>query len=163
MGSERPGPSQRIAILNNLSIALLLVGIENLLIFSAPGFSRSGLAGGRHFQPIPGWIIGLVWTALFAGLAIVRGLMQAEGSLGGGRAGRAVMVLLIACAAYPFYTLGLRSDAIGLFGNLATVGISAWTAFKVGAVRRWGLAAPLAVTAWLLFATAGLIDQMKLL
>jgi tryptophan-rich sensory protein len=155
--------SARRAILINLLIALALVGGENLLILSGWGFSGSGLAGGRLARPIPGWIIGFVWTGLFAGLGVVRGLTLAEGSRQGRRAGRAVAVLLIACAAYPFYTFGLRSDAIGLAGNLVTIGLSVWTAFRVGAVRRAGVVAPLAVTAWLLAASAALIDQMRLI
>jgi tryptophan-rich sensory protein len=152
-------PSLRAAILKNLAFALLVVGIENMLIFSGIGFSSSGTGGGHHIGPIPGWIIGVVWTGLFAGLGVVRGVMEADGSRAARRAGRAVLTLLAACAAYPFYTLGLNNDSIGLLGNVVTICLSVWVTIRVGAVRPVGVIAPLAVAGWVLFATVALIDQ----
>jgi tryptophan-rich sensory protein len=156
-------PPQGFPILKNLALALLLVAVENLLIFSGVGFSSSGTTGGDVMAPIPGWIIGLVWTALFAGLGVARGLMQADGSAGARRAAWAVLILLIACAAYPFYTIGLHNKVIGLFGNIITIYFAIWAAVQIGRVRRLGAIAPLAVIGWVSFATVALIDEGHLL
>jgi tryptophan-rich sensory protein len=154
-----PKPSLGFAILKNVGLAALLVVAENLLIFSGIGFSSRGASGGDFIGPIPGWTIGLVWTGLFAGLGVVRGVMQTDGSPRAPRAAWAVLTLLIACAAYPFYTLGLHNEIIGLFGNIITLCLSIWAAVQVGRVRRLGAIAPLAVIGWLTFATVALIDE----
>jgi tryptophan-rich sensory protein len=161
--SNRPAPSLSVAILKNVAMSLLLVGIVNLLIFSGLGFASSGTKGGRFIGPIPGWIIGIVWTALFVGLGVTRGVVAVDRSVAAARAGRAVVMLIIACAAYPFYTIGLQSEIIGLFGNLATIGLSVWVAARMARVRRVGVIAPLAVIAWVAFATAASIDEARLI
>ncbi len=155
-------PSPGFAILKNVVLAMLLVGAENLLIFSHIGFSSSGTRGGELLAPIPGWVIGAVWTALFASLGVVRGVIEADGSAAARRASRAVLVLLIACATYPFYTLGLHNDVLGLFGNIVTIYLSIWAAAQIGRVRRLAVIAPLAVTGWVAFATVTLIDGARL-
>jgi hypothetical protein len=109
--------------------------------------------------PIPGWLIGLIWVILFAGLGVVRGVMEANGSPDAHRASKALLVLLFACAAYPFYTLGLRDDLIGLVGNVATLGLSVWAAVRVRSISRAGAVVPLTLAGWLLFASAALIDD----
>jgi len=149
----------RFAILRNLGLALLLVCIENILIFSGIGFSSAGTSGGNFIGPIPGWIIGGVWTALFAGLGVARGVLEADGSAAARRAAWAVLILLIACAAYPFYTMGLNNERIGVTGNIITIGLSVWTAIQIFCVQRCAVIAPLSVFGWVLFATIALIDE----
>jgi tryptophan-rich sensory protein len=152
----------RFAILRNLGLALLLVCIENLLIFSGSGFFSTGTSGGDFIGPIPGWIIGAVWTALFGSLGVARGVMEADGSETARRAARAVMILLIACATYPFYTMGLHNEIIGLSGNIITIGIAIWTAIRIHCVQRYAVIAPLSVFGWVAFATLALIDEQHL-
>jgi len=156
-------PSLRFAILRNLVLTLLLVCIENLLIFSGIGFSSAGTSGGNLIAPIPGWIIGVVWTALFAGLGLARAVLEADGSEAARNAAWAVFILLIACAAYPFYTIGLNCEVIGLSGNIATIAVAIWTAIQVHCVQRYAAIAPLSVFGWVLFATVALIDERHLL
>jgi hypothetical protein len=97
------------------------------------------------------------------GLGVTRGVVAVDRSVAAARAGRAVVMLIIACAAYPFYTIGLQSEIIGLFGNLATIGLSVWVAARMARVRRVGVIAPLAVIAWVAFATAASIDEARLI
>lgn len=148
----------RSAVMKNVGLALLLVVAENLLIFSNIGFSSAGTRGGGFIAAIPGWVIGLVWTALFGGIGIARGVMLADGSASGRRAAKAMLILLIACAAYPFYTVGLHDEIIGLFGNALTMCLAAWAAMRLWLVRRVAAIAPLAVLGWVAFASLALIE-----
>ncbi len=156
-------PSMRFAILRNLGHALLLVCIENLLIFSGIGFSNAGTSGGDFIGPVPGWIIGVIWTVLFGSLGVARGVMQADGSQAARRAASAVLILLFACAAYPFYTMGLHNEIIGLSGNMIIIILSVWTAIRIHDVQRFAVIAPLGVFGWVVFATVALIDERRLL
>jgi len=156
---NRPKPSLALAILTNLGLALMLVCVENLLIFSDIGFSSAGTNGGDLVGPIPGWIIGVIWTALFGSLGVARGIIVADGSDAARGAACAVLILLAACAAYPFYTLGLNNKLIGLFGNIITLCLAAWATVRLWSVRPFAATAPLAVFGWVAFATLSLIDE----
>eukprot|EP01037_Dinobryon_pediforme_P010979 gene10979-11060_t len=65
----------------------------------------------------PGWVIGLIWTAIFAALGTAHWLMRREGPTFQ-RARRDLLWFGLLCLAYPFYTLGLRSNLIGAIGNV---------------------------------------------
>jgi pimeloyl-ACP methyl ester carboxylesterase len=99
---------------------------------------------------------------LFAGLGMVRGIMETDGSPAARRASRAVVILLIACSSYPFYTCGLRNQIMGLAGNIATMAVAVWVCMQIGAARRLLVIAPLAVAAWVAFATFALINEARL-
>jgi hypothetical protein len=152
-------PSFTSAVARNLALALMLVCVENAMIFSGIFFSSAGTSGGKLVGVIPGWVIGVVWAALFGSLGIARGVMVADGSGPARRAAGADLILLAACAAYPFYTLGLNNAVIGLFGNIITLCLSAWAAVRTWPVRPLAMAAPLAVFSWVAFATLALIDE----
>jgi len=72
-----------------------------------------------------------------------------------------VGLLLLASAAYPVYTSGLRSLTVGLAGNIATAALALRVAFFVR--KRSALAACLiaAVAVWVVFASFLILDQMK--
>lgn len=158
-GANPRGRSIWRPVLLNAAIALLLVLFVNLSIQLAVGIPVSGTRGGNMIGPIPGWFIGLVWTGLFLGLGVTRGVMKSAGSALGERAGRAILILILACAVYPLYTFGLRNDVIGLGGNIATIGLAVWVARRVFPVQQWFVVMPLTVVAWLVFASLALLDQ----
>jgi tryptophan-rich sensory protein len=108
----------------------------------------------------PGWVIGIVWIALFALLGAARWRLAEAGTRAGDTARRRVDVLLLNCALYPFYTLGLSSDGLGMAGNILTLCLAVWAAR--GALRVSRLAAVLVspVVSWVAFATIGFMQEL---
>lgn len=102
----------------------------------------------------PGWFVGAVWTVLFGLLGAAAG----DAARRDRAAAWAIAGLVVLCAAYPLYTAGLRDARIGLAGNVLT-GIAA-LAVAVRTVRFRPLgAAPVAVVAWLAYATGTLVTR----
>ena len=143
----------------NIGVALLLVFLTNfsLLLFNPSEITTPVKA--YRFEP-PGWVIGLVWTLLFAGLGLSRWLVI-EDCEGRTRSTDWVFFLLLFCAAYPLYTLGLRSLLLGLIGNAATCVLACWVANRV---RRRSATATLlisSVAAWVTFASLLIVEQLR--
>ena len=132
------------------AVALVLLVNALIALFPAP----HAVAARPPLAPAPpGWVVGAVWTVLFAALGATYGVAVRRNDLAGRQL---VVALLLLCAAYPAYTIGLRDAGIGLAGNI----ITALAALAVGArTARYGTsgAAPFAVVAWLTYATATLL------
>lgn len=143
----------------NITIALAVVFLTNSLIFIYNPAEMASDSVKYRFTP-PGWVIGLVWTSLFAGLGVARWLViqnhspQVKNSTW-------VFALLLFCAAYPLYTLGLRSLVMGLIGNAATCIFALWVANRI---RRNSLTAAFLVStvgAWVTFASLLVVEQLQ--
>lgn len=150
------------ALLLNLGLALALVIIVNFGIFAFVGNSRASTQGGPLLGEIPGWFIGLVWTGLFVALATAKWRVQVY--LPEPQASRAailIVALLIFCAIYPIYTAGLSKPIIGLVGNFATAAMAIWVAVAVFRVEPIAALAPIAVVAWVCFASVAIVDQAR--
>lgn len=146
-------------LLLNVGFALALVLLVNAAIFL---FNPSAMTAGAErfrFEP-PGWVIGLVWTLLFAWLGAARWLVLSKDGKKSYDA-ESVFFLLLFCAAYPLYTAGLRSAVVGLCGNAATGCLALWIALRIR--RRSALAAGFvsAVTAWVAFASLLTLEQIR--
>lgn len=132
-------------------IAVALTLILNGMIFAFGWNLRPGSPVRPAFAP-PGWVIGLVWVVLVAGMAV------AWSRLGGRaeavRVRRGVLLLIGLCLAYPFYALAGNSPWVGLAGNLVTGCLVAVVA--LASLRHDRLAALLvgAVALWIAYATA---------
>ncbi len=130
----------------NVALSVGAALVVNAVIF---GLQFLGAAG----DPLgpPGWLVGLVWTVLFALFGAARWKLQAPAN---GTAARFWLVgFAILCLSYPFYTLGLSNRSVGVAGNVLT-GLAAilllrriWPASPTAAF----LVAP--VVPWLVFAT----------
>jgi tryptophan-rich sensory protein len=131
---DRPDRSGLIA---NVAGALTIVVILNALIFGL-GWAAASVRAPR-FVPPP-IVIGLVWVALFACMALARWELNRATSARSDKAG--LIVLFALCAAYPFYTAGLKSDVVGEVGNVSLLLLTGWLAARY--VRRVPRA-----TAWL--------------
>ncbi len=142
----------------NVGAALGLASLCNLLIwiFNPGAEGRDVLVG---FAP-PGWVIGVVWTFLFAGLGIARWLVldAADGRV---RNSTLVFLLLLFCLAYPAYTAALKSLSVGLAGNLATILAALWVARRIHQASRGASYLVLGVAAWVSFATILILEQMR--
>jgi tryptophan-rich sensory protein len=148
-------------LLANTGLAVGLALLGNGIIFF---FGWNGDAPGKHipsFQPA-GWVIGAVWTMLFAAMGAARWLTaRARQERGRDNTGL-ITALILACFAYPYYTLGFRSAEIGLIGSLATMLAAAIIAWRVAGQS--GLAAMLVLPTalWCAFAGAVLIRTLQI-
>lgn len=155
---ERP---QTAALAANIAAAVGIALLGNGIVFA---LGWSGEAPDKivpSFQP-PGWAIGVVWTALFAAMGAARWAATRGGRAQSRRDARWVAGLILACFAYPYYTLGLRSAEIGLAGAVATMIFVAVIAWRL--VPRSPLAAALILptAAWCGFASLLLLRTLQL-
>jgi len=141
----------------NLAIAFIVAALANAVVF-ALNRGEDLAAPTYPFMP-PGYVIGIVWVCLFLFLGAARWLVLGDGDRPY-RGGLWIWGLLLICAAYPVYTLGLRSLDIGLAGNIATAILSIWIALHIR--RRSRLAAALVsmVAVWVTFAGFLIVEQM---
>jgi len=142
----------------NIGFALSVVFIVNLFILLINPSEMSTPPDNYRFAP-PGWVIGLAWTFLFAGLGVARWLVI-ENSSRPIKNPNWVLSLLLFCAAYPLYTLGLRSLVMGLIGNAATCLFALWVANQI---RRRSLTAAFLVPTvggWVTFASLLIVEQL---
>jgi len=154
----------RKSLVLNIGLALSVVLLTNFFIFLINP-SETGTPSERYrFEP-PGWVIGLVWIIIFAGLGAARWLVieNRDRLIKNTRVKNTnwVFFLLLFCAAYPFYTLGLRSVVMGLIGNAATCVFALWVASQV---RRRSLTAALLVSTvavWVTFASLLIVEQLR--
>jgi tryptophan-rich sensory protein len=142
----------------NVGTALVLVTLCNVFIwvFNPSAEGRDAVVA---FAP-PGWVIGVVWTFLFAGLGVARWLV---GNADDGRvpSSQWVFLFLLFCLAYPVYTSTLRSLTAGLAGNVATILAALWVAYRIRRASRVASSLVLAVAAWVSFATILVIEQLR--
>lgn len=143
----------------NMALAVCFAAIGNGIV-ALLGWTGDPTLRAPSFQP-PGVVIGVVWTILFAALGAARWLVTRERDAGRLN-GLLVTILILACFAYPYYTLGFHDLVIGLTGSLATMLLAAATAWRVS--RQSPLAAALvAPTAlWCGFASVLLIRTLQL-
>lgn len=102
----------------------------------------------------PAWVIGAVWTLLLAlmGYVQARVLQRLQGRSGGSLPWL-VPALFLNCLLYPAYTAGFTQEAVGVAGNLVTLGLSAYVAGRLHALTRLGSWLICAVVAWSAFAS----------
>lgn len=141
---------------NAVGAVVLAIGVNSGIFLS--GWDEGYAVPEPWFAP-PGWVIGVVWIFLFMAMGAARWLVL---DYDAPRPSTLVTILILFCAAYPLYTLGLQLWP-GLFGNIATICI----AFAVGnRIRRNSkLAAALIslVIFWVTFATLIVLAELRLL
>lgn len=143
----------------NIGVALGAVLLTNLLILLFNPSQMTTPAETYRFEP-PGWVIGLVWTLLFAALGLSRWLILGT-RVGQTKGADWIVLLLLLCAAYPFYTLGLRSPVMGLIGNAVTCVFALWVANRVrqrSVTAAWLISS---VAAWVAFASVLIVEQLR--
>jgi translocator protein len=131
-----------------VAVAVVLIG--NLVVVAL------GLQGDAADPDPPGWIIGLVWVAIFACIGgAYAALVRAPAETGRERA--ALVGLGLLCLAYPFYTAGFEFRAVSLAGTALTflygLALALWVR-RTSPIAAW-LLVPL--LAWLVVAALLLI------
>lgn len=137
----------------NVAAAVAAVLLVNGLIFGL-GWDAGGGGDAGQIVAVPGYVVGVIWTLLFAAMATARWLLLRRGTDDARRVAGLVSLLLLSCLLYPFYALALHSRVAGLAGNLLTIGFAAVAAFRARPASRPAAALVSLVVAWVVFATA---------
>ena len=140
--------SDRASLAWNLGIIVGSVLAMNGLIFGLGWADRPGVVPGSPIDP-PGWLVGLVWTALFASMAVARWRLRDAPAADRGW----VTALIVSCLAYPLYALAPGSMRNGFLGNLATIALAAYVVRRLWPASRPAAACVLPVIPWVCFAT----------
>ena len=155
---DRKGPAGLAA---NIGLAVGLALLGNGIIFA---LGWNGDEPGKQlpsFQPA-GWVIGAVWTGLFAAMGAARALTAGSRHGNERRNTRLITALLLACFAYPYYTLGFRSVEIGLAGSIATMLAAAFIVWRLIGPSRLAAVFILPTALWCAFASVLLIRTLQI-
>jgi tryptophan-rich sensory protein len=101
----------------NIGCAVGLALLTNLAILYFAPTTQGEDTSADDFPP--GWLVGTVWTLLFAGMGLAPWLVAISTPLKSG-AERPIGALLHFCMAYPFYTLLLTNAEMAVLGDIAT-------------------------------------------
>ncbi len=142
--------------LGYVAVALALNGLIFSLGWNDTGVTRQATL--PWFAP-PGWVIGAIWTLLFAGMGAADALLSAR-LPNAARARLLGRVLVFDCFAYTFYALATDSVWAGLAGNIGTVILAAVaTAYAYPHDRRASALFGL-VTLWSSYATSIVVYRL---
>jgi translocator protein len=109
---------ERLGLWANLALMLAGVIVTNGIIFGLAWDSVGADRPQPWFAP-PGFVVGIVWTLLFAAMAVAR-WSYVRDTLDYGWRSWIIVALAALCLSYPFYTAGLSNPLIGLIGNIGT-------------------------------------------
>jgi tryptophan-rich sensory protein len=146
---------------SNIAEALILTFIDDSFILLFGRDDLPSAEGRRWSQAVPGWLIGTVWLIFFLWIAVESSKLRILGGAAAERAALRLRILLLSSAAYPFYTLGLRSAVIGICGNMLTIGLAAAAFAPLRRVRPSACLLPAAIIGWLLFASLLILDEAR--
>ena len=105
----------------------------------------------------PGWIIGLVWTILFIGMASAFWLLASSTEITSRRKAGEVLAFAIFCLSYPIFTMGFSVHFLVFSGNLLCI---VWSSYLTGVLRdisRPASALIMLPAIWVCYATWALI------
>jgi len=136
----------------NLLLSLGLVLLMNGLIFSFGWGTGSTTHSKPWFNP-PDYLVGLVWTGLFALMAIARWMMNFPSKTSPAQARNWITLLIGFCLLYPLYSLALNSFIGGLIGNLATIVFASFTIVRVWSISQLASVLIMPVVLWVAIAT----------
>lgn len=148
-------------LLRNVILIVGLVIVANAFVFCL-GWDKAGSSRiEAEFAP-PGYVVGVVWTGLFVLMAVARWLIVKSRGINAAAHARLVTILAVLCFLYPFYTLGLSSQIMGLVGNAAVILLAGWTIWQVKSSSKTAAALLSAVVLWVSFASLIIIRELQL-
>ena len=149
-------------ILSILAGAVAASLVSVVLVVLIPGGSGSidqALPNTGPLGALISHIVPFVWVGLFAGLGASFWLVSG-GRRSPGRAGGAVIGLVVLCMVYPVLASQVSQPIIAIIGNVVTVVCAVLTACACWPCSRLAAVFPALVAIWVSFATAGLIALM---
>jgi len=148
---EQPAPVGRRRLVVTIVLTVAVAAITNGAL-AALGFNPPNSQIWPAFAP-PGATIGIVWIVLFAGMGAALALAADR---------RAVVVLILMCLAYPFYTHLFSNHLTELVGNVFTLAYAVWLALRVRFQSPLAAIFIACVAAWIVFATVLVLALARL-
>jgi len=146
--------SFRQSLIFNLLLVVGGVIVMNSLIFSfewSTSSSNSNIQS-PSFAP-PGWVIGLIWTLWFIGMAIARWIIRNIEDIDLTSEKILLDILIASCLVYPLYSLAIGSVIGGLIGNIATILLSTYTFYRLYGKSKQAAWLIFPIIPWVAFAT----------
>jgi benzodiazapine receptor len=135
----------------NMAAAVGLALACNALVFGF-GWNRTDSRPTPFYAP-PGYVVGIVWTLLFAAMGAARWLTLGRLTPLRFRHARLIVWLILFCAAYTFYGLAPESRIPGFIGNLVTIPFAGWIAWTVRTTSPQAALLLGLVPFWVIYAT----------
>ena len=154
--------SSKLGLFISIVLPILAAGLINVIVvtFGLTGSSEQARAIPEGWEWV-GQVVGFVWMALFGAMGAAAWLTYTSPGPRARFHGNLIVALIVACALYPFYTLGMRMIP-GLIGNIAVLIL---TAAVIALVWRTSRAAALLVTpvaVWIVIATVYLVQVIAI-
>lgn len=149
------------SLLRNLILIGGLIIVANAIVFSLDWDKAGTSQIEAEFAP-PGYVVGVVWVGLFVLMAVARWLVIKSRSLNSAAHAQLITILAVLCFLYPFYTLGLSSQLMGLIGNVVIILLTSWTIWQVKSSSKPAAALLSAVVLWVSFASVIIIRELQL-
>jgi tryptophan-rich sensory protein len=146
-------PPSRHSLAANLAVYIVVPLAMNGAIFGL-GWND---AGPKNPMLPPGWIVGTIWMLVFAGMGVARWMLTCGSEP---RVARWVDGLALLCLVYPLYTLGLKSQAIGLAGAIVTSLVAFAIAVRVWRQSKAASVLTACVALWTLYAETALASSL---
>lgn len=142
----------------NVAAVILLVTVVNAIVFSFDwgDFAESA----PDVLAPPGWVLALVWTTLFIFMGAARWLAVKSENERTVYHSRLIFSLVALCALYPFYTLGLQNNVMGLIGNIIIILLAGWTAWQIAETSRLAAGLIAMIVIWVLFASGIVVREL---
>lgn len=147
----------------NVGVAVGSALLANAIIWALDWNSGEDASKSPSFAP-PGYIVGIVWVILFACMGAARWsiVRDAVSENGRSRGSRLLIVLVILCALFPFYSLAPDSNVAGLIGTLVTLAFAAFVTRTVRPLSRTAFNLMIPLMVWLLYATAIIVRTVQI-
>jgi tryptophan-rich sensory protein len=92
----------------------------NILIFTIPFAADTKSSATGPISSILGPLVPFIWIILFGFMGAASYFFEKSNNFINKKV-NLIQFLIVLCALYPIYTLGFRSELIGLYGNLTTL------------------------------------------
>lgn len=154
MAFLRPRPRRSAASLAlHVLVAILVTLAVNGVIFGL-GWAGAPADAARHNRLLPpGWVIGTVWLVLLTLVTVAYWWLASADQPQARNLAPWLLVLILFCLAYPFYTFGFRSLAMEIVANGLTIAGAATLALRALRASRWAATPLFLVATWVSYAT----------
>lgn len=150
-----------IALFLNVFLAIGFGLLIDLIVFSLLIVDAQEISDSVSFAP-SGEFVGTVWVILFGLMGAARWCLNRFGAAAR-NAKWWIVGLLFFCFIYPFYTLGLSNEIIGLIGNIATIGLTVFVISRVWKFSKQSAFLLAPIILWLTFASFIILAELKII
>ncbi len=142
--------SDKLGLALSAAIPVGLAGLANLIILATGWGAEDPAYDAVSFSP-PGWVIGVIWLAIFPMWGVARWKAYQAGTTGRTESWWAAALISWALA-YPIVTAFVDTQASAWL-NLFSLGLAVVTAWRLSTVSKTAAAWVLPSLAWLSFAS----------